>query len=153
MPLSINQCQNYFSAWKITKVFILETKLLSKVLNSFNRLLELSGQSSFLCCSLLYLYLSKPLNPHHLESPAANAAFQSVLCFYFSDGCRTPCATQTASQKWIEIQEHFFHLQGDETPTIRRKWLEEHKSSSKTHAAVSHGRIIFMKETIVALWT
>lgn len=41
---------------------------------------------------------------------------------------------QTASRQWIEMQEHFFHLQGDETPTVRRKWLEEHKHSSKTHA-------------------
>lgn len=62
MLLNIYQCPNYFSAWKITKVFISESILHSKVLNSFNGLLALSGQSSFLLCSLLYLFGCGPQN-------------------------------------------------------------------------------------------
>lgn len=84
MPLNINQCPNYFSAWKI-KVFISETKLLSKVLNSFNRLLELSGQSSFFIvhsCICLSVGL-KTSKPSSLGKSCCKCRFSKCLMLLF----------------------------------------------------------------------
>lgn len=56
----------------------------------------------------------------------------------------------------FEMIEHLFHLQGDETPTLRRKLSEKHKCRSKRQVRgccfAAENNAGYELETFVALW-
>lgn len=56
----------------------------------------------------------------------------------------------------FEMIELLFHLEGDETPTLRRKWSEKRKCGSKRQATgccfAVENHVGYELETFVALW-